>query len=69
MFGDGLILEIMKIKKRINVYDIRNEDFNRLVTLNKTKKPSAQNSSEQEFEDELLEEIGDIDPKQILAIN
>jgi hypothetical protein len=58
----------MKSKKRKNIFDIKNEDFNRLITLNKCKKDA---SSEREMEevDEFFEEIGDIDPKQVLAIN
>lgn len=38
IFSDTMISEIMDIKKRINIYDVKNEDFVRLVTLNKAKK-------------------------------
>ena len=59
----------MKRKQRINIYDLKNEDFNRLVTLNKAKKQGDSSEKELEEVDEYFEEIGDIDPKQILAVN
>lgn len=63
---------MLKFKERTGIYDLKSEDFNRLVTLNKTNKKSlANSSSERELDevDEFFEEIGDIDPKQILNIN
>ena len=59
----------MKRKQRINIYDLKNEDFNRLVTLNKAKKLGDSSERELEEVDEFFEEIGDIDPQQILAVN
>ena len=62
----------MSYKNRTGIYDLKSEDFDRLVTLNKTnKKGIANSSSERELDevDEFFEEIGDIDPKQILNIN
>lgn len=53
----------MKRKQRINIYDLKNEDFNRLVTLNKAKKQGESSEKELEEVDEFFEEIGDIDPK------
>lgn len=63
MFSDSLITTIMKRKQRTNIYDLKNEDFNRLVTLNKVKKQGDSSEKELEEVDEYFEEIGDIDPK------
>ena len=57
----------MNFKSRKSIYDLKTEDFSRLVTLNKTNKknPKENSSSEREMDevDEFFEEIGDIDPK------
>tara|TARA_B110000285_G_scaffold174160_1_gene195243 strand:+ start:824 stop:1267 length:444 start_codon:yes stop_codon:yes gene_type:complete len=71
-FDGSQIKDVMKFKQRSGIYDLKSEDFNRLVTLNKSNKKSLVNSSsERELDevDEFFEEIGDIDPKQILNIN
>lgn len=56
---------ILKEHNRANVYDIHEEDFLRVKAA--TKK--VEESKENEDLDELYEEIGDIDPKQLIAIN
>ena len=53
----------MKIKKRLNIYDVKEEDFGRLVTLYKSAKLNDSSERELEEVDEFFEEIGDIDPK------
>ena len=61
-FSNSPIVELMKTKKRSSIYDVKEEDFNRLVTLNKSSKEKSQEQELGELE-EYFEEIGDIDPK------
>ena len=66
-FDGSQIDQVMKFKSRKSIYDLKPEDFSRLVTLNKSNKncKKQNSSSEREMEevDEFFEEIGDIDPK------
>ena len=47
------------------MYDIKEQDFLRLKAANK----KVEESKDNEDLDELYEEIGDIDPKQLMEIN
>ena len=50
------------------MYDVKDEDFSRLITLHKIEGKQGGEIGAEDVE-EYFEEIGDIDPKLILAIN
>lgn len=56
---------ILKEHNRANVYDIKEEDFQRLKAASR----KIEESKDNEDLDEFYEEIGDIDPKELIAIN
>ena len=64
-FDSKMTDTILKEHNRVNVYDIKEEDFQRL----KAASGKIEESKDNEDLDEFYEEIGDIDPKQLIAIN